>query len=148
MSSNTVFLFNYLLIKIRQYDAHDSNCCCAFLGCRRPTTPLTVSFVGFTEVKLSHSKELWGLHVAPNIHKRALSPLCRQECKIYVHTSGNCSKIMQINTSNLKQNYNTDLGRAQTNVSQSTPIKLCWGLLLSFSLHLWVPIMLGDSRDA
>lgn len=60
----------------------------------------------------------------------ALSPLCGQECKIYVHTSENCSKIMQINTSNLKQSYNTDLGRACTTVSQSTPSSLaevsCW----------------------
>lgn len=50
-------------------------------------TPLTVSVVGFTEVKLSHSKELRGLHLAPKHPQGALSPRCGQECKIlYMYT--------------------------------------------------------------
>lgn len=59
---------------------------------------------------------------------------------------------MQINTSNLKQNYNTDLGGCKSvnyHVPENPPTKaLLRSSVLSLGLHLWVPIMLGDSRDA
>lgn len=44
-------------------------------------TPLTVSVVGFTEVKLSHSKELRGLHFAPNIHRGRSRPSADRNVK-------------------------------------------------------------------